>query len=118
MPSSFTPQEIRIEARRNSLHLVEIDLTGCRDKKSVMQRVSDTMSLPESFGRNWDALLDVLRDLQVANKEQNLMLMVHGAGLLHRNAPEDYQILSSILEEWPAEYNPNQVTTYLFDPCD
>lgn len=112
-----TPREIRNEARRNSLHLVEIDLTGCRDKKSAMQRLSDTLSLPASFGRNWDALLDVLRDLQVDNNEQNLILMVLGADLLRRNTPEDYEILRTILEEWSAEYGPNKVTTYLFDSC-
>lgn len=118
LTSLSTPQEIRNEARRNSLHLVEINLTGCYDKKTVMQRFSDTLSLPATFGRNWDALLDVLRDLQAANNEQKLILLVIGADPLHRNAPEDYEILRTILEEWSAEYGPNKVTTYLLDPCN
>lgn len=104
-------------ARRNSLHLVEIDLTSCCDKKSVMQRFSDTLSLPATFGRNWDALLDVLRDLPATNNAQKFVLMVLGAEPLHRDAPEDYEILLTILEEWSAEYGPNKVTTYLFDSC-
>ena len=117
MPLS-TPQEVRNKALRNSLRLVEINIKDCRNKSSVMQRFSEILVLPDTFGRNWDALIDVLRDLQATDTKQGLILMIFGAESLHRDAPEDYEILSSILEEWSAGYAPNKLNTYLFDPCD
>ena len=117
MPSTplSTPQEIRNEALRNSLRLVEIDIKGCRNKSCVMQQFSEALLLPDTFGRNWDALIDVLRDLQATDIKQGLILMILGAESLHREAPEDYAVLRDILEEWSAEYEPTKVAAYLFD---
>ncbi|MFF4275498.1 barstar family protein [Streptomyces sp. NPDC001536] len=39
-----------------------LDLDGVTDKASLMERCARDLRLPEYFGRNWDALADVLSD--------------------------------------------------------
>ncbi|MEU9977189.1 barstar family protein [Streptomyces sp. NPDC051014] len=45
--------------------LVVLDLTGVADKAALMDRAATALALPDWFGRNWDALADVLRDPSV-----------------------------------------------------
>ncbi|MFD3842068.1 barstar family protein [Streptomyces sp. NPDC058642] len=39
-----------------------LDLDGVTDKASLMERCARDLRLPDYFGRNWDALADVLSD--------------------------------------------------------
>lgn len=39
-----------------------LDSTGARDKAALLDGVARDLALPEWFGRNWDALVDALRD--------------------------------------------------------
>lgn len=51
------------EARDNGLCVCRADLLGCRDKADLLARLAIALRFPESFGDNWDALADALRDL-------------------------------------------------------
>ncbi|MFF3349974.1 barstar family protein [Streptomyces sp. NPDC002779] len=42
--------------------LATLDLTGVTDKAGLMDRCLRDLGLPDYFGRNWDALADVLSD--------------------------------------------------------
>lgn len=42
-----------------------LDTTGVRTKEGFLSCCADDLELPTWFGRNWDALVDVLRDLPV-----------------------------------------------------
>jgi len=42
--------------------LVTLDLDGVTDKAGLMDRCARDLPLPDWFGRNWDALADVLSD--------------------------------------------------------
>ncbi|MFE6335604.1 barstar family protein [Streptomyces sp. NPDC057798] len=42
--------------------LATLDLAGVTDKAGLMDRCLRDLGLPEYFGRNWDALADVLSD--------------------------------------------------------
>ncbi|MEU1479758.1 barstar family protein [Streptomyces sp. NPDC005760] len=42
--------------------VVTLDLDGVTDKAALMDRSARDLRLPEWFGRNWDALADVLSD--------------------------------------------------------
>ncbi|MZD04375.1 hypothetical protein GTW43_04675 [Streptomyces sp. SID5785] len=39
-----------------------LDLAGAADKAALLDRTADALALPSWFGRNWDALADVLGD--------------------------------------------------------
>ncbi|MFK4101773.1 barstar family protein [Streptomyces sp. NPDC019531] len=42
--------------------VVTLDLDGITDKAALMDRCARDLRLPDYFGRNWDALADVLSD--------------------------------------------------------
>ncbi|MEU6355052.1 barstar family protein [Streptomyces sp. NPDC047072] len=42
--------------------VVTLDLVGVGDKAALMDRCARDLRLPDYFGRNWDALSDVLSD--------------------------------------------------------
>ncbi|MBC2905201.1 barstar family protein [Streptomyces cupreus] len=42
--------------------VVTVDLDGVLDKAGLMDRCARALELPDWFGRNWDALADVLSD--------------------------------------------------------
>ena len=42
--------------------VVTLDLDGVTDKAGLMDRCARDLRLPDYFGRNWDALADVLSD--------------------------------------------------------
>ena len=50
-------------ARRDELQVCRTDLGGCADKHELLQRLAVSLTLPASFGHNWDALADCLRDM-------------------------------------------------------
>lgn len=50
-------------ARDDGLRTWRIDLGECRNKATLLLRFATTMEFPGTFGRNWDALSDALRDL-------------------------------------------------------
>ncbi|HUH30491.1 MAG TPA: barstar family protein, partial [Rhodanobacter sp.] len=50
-------------ASANELHVCRTDLAGCTGKVDLLQRLHTSLSLPATFGRNWDALADCMRDL-------------------------------------------------------
>ncbi len=108
-----TPDAVRADARLHARQLVAVDLTGCTDKTALMQRFAETLSLPDAFGRNWDALTDVLRDLP--EDAHGIVVLVHGAAALRDAAPTDHAVLQDILAEWQSEHGEQAATAYLFD---
>ncbi len=42
--------------------LTVLDLSGVQSRSDLMDRLARDLKLPEYFGRNWDALYDVLSD--------------------------------------------------------
>jgi RNAse (barnase) inhibitor barstar len=59
-----------------------LDLGGAADKAALLDRVATALTLPSWFGRNWDALADVLGDHQ---------LMPEGAGVLVVSGWRDFE---------------------------
>jgi len=56
------PHDPRIIAAGYQVALREVDLSHVRDKESLMLAFLRGLALTEHFGRNWDALYDVLTD--------------------------------------------------------
>ncbi|BDP41383.1 nuclease inhibitor [Deinococcus aetherius] len=56
------PHDPRIVAAGYQVAVREVDLSGVRDKDGLMLALLRGLGLSESFGRNWDALYDVLTD--------------------------------------------------------
>lgn len=85
-------------AARDELAVRRIDLGGCRSKHELLQRLADTLPLPASFGHNWDALADCLRDPRWLPGWGHVLLFEH-VEALHRAAAADFDILLGILDD-------------------
>jgi Barstar (barnase inhibitor) len=85
-------------ARQHELHVCRTDLAGCHDKDELLRRVAVSVPLPASFGHNWDALADCLRDLRWVPAWGYVLLFEH-ADELRQAAETDYNILLGILDD-------------------
>ena len=56
------PHEARLTAAGYSVAVREVDFTHVDDKEGLMLAFLRGLGLTEHFGRNWDALFDVLTD--------------------------------------------------------
>ncbi|WP_250634306.1 barstar family protein [Pinirhizobacter soli] len=86
------------KAQSTSLRTLSIDLHACTDKASLLRHLDDALHFPASFGGNWDALSDSLRDLSWLGSEGYLLLIMHAETL--READEaEFDIFMGILDE-------------------
>ena len=84
--------------RDAALRVNTIDLQGCNDKRTLLARVAAQLDFPRSFGGNWDALLDCLRDLSWM-KANGYALFFSDADELQENAEKDFDTFLDVLED-------------------
>lgn len=58
------PHEVKMLAAGHQVSVREVDLGGVRDKEGLMLAFLSGLGLTQTFGRNWDALYDVLTDAE------------------------------------------------------
>jgi RNAse (barnase) inhibitor barstar len=85
-------------AARDELCVCRTDLAGCRDKGELLRRLAASLQLPATFGHNWDALADCLRDLGWMPAWGYVLLFEH-TDELRQSAAADYDILLGILDD-------------------
>ncbi|WP_369939207.1 barstar family protein [Xanthomonas medicagonis] len=90
--------------RGAGLRVCRIDLHGCTGKAMLLMRLAAQLDFPASFGRNWDALNDGLRDLSWLPTTRGYALLLEDAGALQARAPEDVDVLLQILDEVAAAW--------------
>jgi hypothetical protein len=62
--------------RERGLTALQVDLAGVQEKSELLARIASAMKFPDSFGMNWDALADSLRDLSWLNPKGVLVRML------------------------------------------
>ncbi|MEV6761744.1 barstar family protein [Streptomyces sp. NPDC051105] len=85
-----------------SPHLVTLDLAGVADKAGLMDRTAAALSLPDWFGRNWDALADSLRDPSVWPPEavaRGLLLVVTGWQGYAGTRPDEWRTAQDVFAQ-------------------
>ncbi|HWX67484.1 MAG TPA: barstar family protein [Rhodanobacter sp.] len=100
-------------AARDELHVCRTDLAGCHDKDELLQRLAVTLQLPVTFGHNWDALADCLRDLGWIPAWGYVLLFEHTDDLRHA-AEADFNILLGILDDATTFGNDNDMPWFAF----
>ncbi|WEO98594.1 barstar family protein [Streptomyces sp. FXJ1.172] len=83
-------------------HLVTLDLDGVTDKASLMDRAARALTLPDWFGRNWDALADSLGDHTVwppGAVEQGMLIVVRGWQPYAEARPEEWRTAQEVFTE-------------------
>lgn len=85
-------------AAHDELEVLRVDLTDCREKESLLQRLAFALALPATFGHNWDALADCLRDVETFSAWGRVLLFA-GVNELRESAAADFEILLGVLDD-------------------
>lgn len=85
-------------ASRDELRVCRTDLAGCRDKDELLRRLAVSLQLPATFGHNWDALADCLRDLGWMPAWGYVLLFEHADELRQADSAA-YNIMLGILDD-------------------
>src|SRR3979409_572628 len=56
-------ESLRAEAKKAELAWFDVNLAGVAGKREFLAACARSLRFPKSFGRNWDALADCLKDL-------------------------------------------------------
>ncbi len=91
-------------ARDGGLRVLRVDLEDCRDKRTLLMRLSIQLDFPADRGRNWDALSDALRDLSWLPATNGYTLLLEAGDDLREAAPADLGTLLDILDEAAAAW--------------
>jgi len=89
------PHDVRVLAAGYQIGVREVSFTGVHDKDSLMMAFLSGLALTERFGRNWDALYDVLTDLQ--SRPARLALVLCDYAEFHRRHPPLAAQLEAVL---------------------
>lgn len=85
-------------ARARGAYAHTMDGTGLRDKLSTLDAIAETLSFPEWFGRNLDALYDCLTDLSWLPSGEHVLIWV-SADRLAAADPKAYLAIRSVLSD-------------------
>ena len=66
-----------------------VDLAGATTKADFMGRCAGGLELPDYFGRNWDALADVLTDLSWLGETRGYLVLVTSWSAFEQAAPQE-----------------------------
>ena len=85
-------------AAKADLCVCRTDLAGCHDKDELLRRLAASLYLPPTFGHNWDALADCMRDLGWLPAWGHVLVFEH-VDALRRAAPADFDVLLGVLDD-------------------
>ena len=77
---------------------MEVDAAGVRDKEGLLEACAFSLDFPDSFGSNWDALSDCLRDFSW-RPAPGYVIVWRGAAGLATAAPDDFATALEILRD-------------------
>lgn len=100
-------------ARDAGLQVRRIDLAGCDDKPTLLLRIATALDFPGTFGRNWDALSDNLRDLEWM-PGNGYALLFDQAGELRDVEEADFDTLLDILDEASMDWTARALPFWAF----
>lgn len=95
-PGSVTA--LAAKARAAGLQFHDVDLDRCRAKSDLLGALAATLSFPDGFGRNWDALADALADLPASGGHGWALRLTH-VGAARARLGADFETLLEICED-------------------
>jgi RNAse (barnase) inhibitor barstar len=84
----------------SDLQVARIDLAGVVEKEALFERISVALRFPGWFGRNWDALLDCLRDLSWSNSRRHVLIFENAKSLGAEDRSELIEVLAEAASNW------------------
>lgn len=100
-------------ARDAGLRAWRIDLSDCQNKATLLLRIATMLEFPGTFGRNWDALSDGLRDFSWLPAD-GYALLLERAGDFRQADAAAFDTLLDILGEASREWATRGVPFWAF----
>ena len=92
-------EDLRRELTQQGVVVFELRAAGIRGKNDLMSALADALHLPDHFGRNWDAVLECLRDLPDRIPGEGYALFIHDGSRLWHGATD---LAGALVETWLA----------------
>ena len=89
---------VEAAARHAKLRYLEIDLSQVHDRATLFAALAHGLGLPDYFGRNFDALADVLEDRDWIGGPGCAIRLAH-APHYRKTHPSDWHTLEDVLAE-------------------
>jgi RNAse (barnase) inhibitor barstar len=100
---------LRTAAHAAGLRVLDVDLAALKGKTALLETLASALKLPSHFGRNWDALADVLQDDQWLG-DAGIVVVLRNSAAFKQAHPADWEMLSEIFTEavefWKARHKP------------
>ncbi|MBI5883902.1 MAG: barstar family protein [Elusimicrobia bacterium] len=94
---------VRRAAGELSFGFWEMDAADLADEDAVWDLFAKTFAFPDHFGRNWDALIDCMRDLDLPRFKGHVLVLSHAEAARLMN-PELFDklidVLACVSQEW------------------
>jgi RNAse (barnase) inhibitor barstar len=89
---------VEAAARHAKIRYLQVDLSRAEDRATLFSALASGLELPEYFGRNFDALADVLEDRDWIGKSGCVIRLAH-APHYRKAHPTDWRTLEDVLSE-------------------
>ena len=89
--------DLAAAARQTGLSLWEVDLTGARTKADMLERLRQTLPLPEYCADNWDALDEALTDM-AWEQASGVVLILKGCGEFAHADAESFETALEVFD--------------------
>lgn len=103
------PRELAEAAAAAGLAVYRLDIGHAHDKGDFLRDVSQAMKFPATFGNNWDAFADCLKDLSWADGKGWVVILEkskHFCAGHHHEFKEAMDIMDEAAEHWRKQGKP------------
>jgi ribonuclease inhibitor len=76
---------------------IQIDVWDVRTSEALHERLADTLSFPDYYGRNWDAFWDCITGPE--QSQMPMLLRVKGWATLNQRLPREARLFRECLDE-------------------
>lgn len=102
-------------ADRDHFNVHDVDLAGCRDHATFAERLASGLSLPDSYGHDWPALVNYLQDMDGLPSRGHIVLIAHPDEWRQAD-PDGLDAALDALEETAAIWAGEGVAFFVFLP--
>lgn len=113
LPWSGAVEPLKTAAAHAQLKFAAVTLGHAKDRTDLFAELDRSLRLPDHFGRNWDALADVLEDRDWLGKTGRVIALTGSAGY-RREHPTDWATLEDILVEASEFWKERHVAFWVF----
>ena len=100
-------EALREEAKKAGITWFDLNLARVESKREFLAACAKSLHFPESFGSNWDALSDCLKDLYA-----DCVVNCVNSGKFAEAAPDDYAVALEIFRDAASYWN-ERTSTFL-----